>query len=89
MPWYDGYRGGTEKPLELDTTSSHKWNYIRKDIVFVKGDGELIDDHWEFKEQKIKKDDWDIYQKTFSHDSALDDIYAALTELAELIVEEG
>ena len=58
--------------------------YIRKDFQLVPGDGE-IPEHWEWMETKIPKDAMVIYQE---HGEALDDVYAALTELAEIIAGE-
>ena len=34
----------------------------------------------------MTKDDWEVYAAVGNHSEALDDVYAALTELAELIV---
>ena len=76
--------GGSVRPQELDTQSSRKCVYIRRNIVFVEAD-EDREAHYEWDEQKILKDDWAVYEHVLEHDGALDDVYAALTELAELI----
>lgn len=52
--WYEGYRQSDKPPDMIDTTSSKKWVYIRKNIHFVKGD-DIIVDHWAFMERKIAK----------------------------------
>lgn len=52
--WYEGYRQSDKPPDMIDSTSSKKWVYIRKNIHFVKGD-DIIVDHWAFMERKIAK----------------------------------
>ena len=44
-------------------------------------------EHWEYDKAKILKDDWETYEKVQEHNTALDAVYAALTELAEMILE--
>ena len=58
--------GGADKPSELDTTSSKKWNYVRKNFVYVEAeenDDTTIPAHWEWEEMKISKGDWDVFQQ--------------------------
>lgn len=92
MIWYKAESGNATKPAETDTTSSKKWNYIRKDFEFVEevSDKEkvIIPAHWEWLEAKILKEDWETFTQVMSHDEALEDVYTALTELAEIITEE-
>ena len=87
--WRKCDSGDDTRPAELDTTSSHNWNYVRKDITFIPAeegeDGRPA--HYEWLEMKGRKDDWAVYEQVMGHSEALDDVYAALTELAELIVE--
>lgn len=80
----------SERPDELDLVSSHVYNYVRRNIEDKTSEDEQTGEqivYYEFEEAKIKKTDWALYQKLVSHDDALDDVYAALTELADLIVE--
>lgn len=87
--WYKVI-GDVIKPNELDNTSSKKYVYIRKNFIEVSTpptDFEPASTHWEWDEQKILKDDWSIFSQVMDHDVALDDVYAALTELAEIISE--
>lgn len=85
--WYKNGNGDSIKPQALDTTSSKLYNYIRKDFNLIPATEE-IPEHWEWMENKVEKKDWETYMQVADHTVALDDVYAALTELAELI-EEG
>lgn len=88
--WKHAENSGYARPAEVDATSSRSYVYVRKNIVFVQGTGEgdeATPDHYEWDEMKIPKEDWAVYEKVIGHDTALDDVYAALTELAEMIVE--
>lgn len=75
------------KPAELDTTSSKRWNYIRKDFELVEAT-EDFPEHWEYLENKVLKEDWETYTKVIDHGEALEDVYDALAELAEIIEGE-
>ena len=85
--WRKSENGNSTKPAALDTTSSRKWNYVRKDFILIESTEE-IPEHWEWMDQKVLKEDWETYTKVIDHGDALEDVYAALTELAE-IIEEG
>ena len=91
MIWYKAESGNSIKPAETDTTSSKKWNYIRKDFEFfdpVSDQGEvIIPGHWEWLEAKVLKNDWETFQKVLGHDESIEDCQNALIELAEMIVE--
>lgn len=87
--WYRCENRCLDRPLTLDDRSSKKYVYLRKDILLVNAvfDKDMyIPAHYEWLEQKIPKSDWDFYQKTIGYDEALNDVYAALTEIAEMIV---
>ena len=61
--WYK-VTGGETKPPELDTTSSKRWNYVRKNFEYINAielNGQDRPAHWEWDEQKVLKDDWDMY----------------------------
>ena len=85
--WNTAENGTSVKPDALDTTSSKKYNYVRKDFVLVPATEE-IPEHWQWQEKKVLKEDWETFTQVMSHDEALEDVYAALTELAEIIIEE-
>jgi len=82
--WKKVYSATSERPDALDTTSSKKWNYVRKDFVLIEATEENPA-HWEFMEKKVLKEDWETFMSVADHDEALDDVYDALAELAEMI----
>lgn len=82
--WYRNSNSDNNKPSALDTTSSKIYNYIRKDYNLIQADEE-VPEHWEWMENKVEKKDWETYMQVADHAEALDDVYAALTELAEMI----
>ena len=90
--WYRNENGGYARPSDVDTTSSKVYVYVRRNIVFVEevkdGDEIITPAHYEWEEMKIPREMWEVCEKVMGHDTALDDVYEALTELAEMIVEE-
>lgn len=86
--WKHNENGSDTKPSDIDQISSKVYVFIRKDFELIPSDGEDRPAHWCWMEQKIKKSDWELYEKLLNHDIALDDVYAALTELAEIIAGE-
>lgn len=82
--WYTTENSDNIKPSQLDTTSSERWNYVRKDFTLIP-ETEETPEHWKYMENKILKSDWELYMQVADHGIALDDVYAALTELADLI----
>lgn len=85
--WYKCENGSLDRPQEIDSTSSAVYVYVRKDITEIPAE-EDRPAHYEWMETKIRKEDWEVYEQVFGHGEALDDVYAALTELAEMIVGE-
>lgn len=85
--WYHNENSDDIKPAALDRTSSKIYIYVRKQFELITAT-EDIPAHWSWQETKIRKDDWLLYESLMEHNNALDDVYAALTELAELIVGE-
>ena len=90
--WYEVENGDLTRPSDIDTTSSRAYVYVRSNFTVVEEvveEGEVITPaHYKWKEMKIPREMWDVCAKVMGHDVALDDVYAALTELAELIVGE-
>ena len=84
--WNRSENSTSEKPLALDRKSSREYVYVRKDFVFVESTEERPA-HWTYLEARIPMKDWELFVELMDHADALDDVYAALTELAELIVE--
>ena len=60
--------------------------YVRRNIEHIP-ETDDVPAHYKWFEQKIPKKDWETYRMVLEHGDALDDVYAALTELAEMIVE--
>ena len=89
--WYEVENGSVARPADVDSTSSRAYVYVRRNIVFieeVRGGDEIISPaHYRWEEMKIPREMWEVCRKVFAHDDALDDVYAALTELADMIVE--
>lgn len=88
--WYEVENGNLARPGDVDTTSSRVYVYVRRNIVLieeVREEGEIVPAHYKWEEMKIPREMWDVCQKVMGHDSALDDVYDALTELAELFTE--
>ena len=75
--WYKCENATEDKPSAIDSSSSKKYVYLRKDITFVLA-RDNTPAHYEWLEKKVSKDEWTL--------TALEDIYAALAELAEMIV---
>lgn len=85
--WYRNENGSNVKPAVLDTESSKVYVYVRRNFVLVPAE-EDRPEHWTWEEQKILRADWAVYEQVLEHGDALDDVYEALTELAELIIGE-
>ena len=84
--WYDVENGDLIRPAEIDETSSKVYVYVRRNIEIVEATEETPA-HYRWQEMKIPRGMWEVTKKVFNHDSALDDVYSALVELAEIIVE--
>lgn len=74
--WYSSETIG-EKPSSLDLTSSKVYNYMRKDFVsspVVDPDtGETTETlRWTYMEQKIPKDQYELYVQTQQQQADLD-----------------
>ena len=85
--WYRNENGSSVKPDAIDQSASNRYVYVRKNFVLIEAT-EDIPEHWQWMETKILKEDWEIYLEVMDHGTALDDVYAALTELAEIIAGE-
>ena len=63
MNWYK--TESTEYPILIDTTSSKKYNYMRRNVVQVERedrDGNIII-YYEYEECKVLKEEWGIVQQ--------------------------
>lgn len=90
--WREVENGTSARPSDVDENLSKVYVYVRRNIVFVEEvtneDGTAIPAHYKWEETQIPQDVWSICSKVLGHDSALDDVYAALAELATTITEE-
>lgn len=87
--WYKRENTDAVQPSRIQDNGTSV--YIRRNITFVEeyetDEGEIVQAHYEWEELAVSKDIWTICSKFIGHDEALDDVYAALTELAEIITE--
>ena len=91
--WYEVENGELIRPANIDNTSSREYIYIRKEFEIVEAvpeteNNDYIPAHYKWQEMKIWKEDWEMYEKIIAHDDALNDIYNALIELAQLFSEQ-
>ena len=56
MDWYKSE--SATYPLEVDTTSSKRYNYVRRNITEVVKEDVT---YYEYEELKIAKEDWGLY----------------------------
>lgn len=80
--WYAAESG--IMPTEIDNTSSEIYIYLHKDIKKV--EDEEKGTYYTYREQKVKKEDWDMYKQILINTSDLSDVQDALIELAEMVV---
>ena len=88
--WYKVANGSYTRPLDVDMATSRYYVYVRRNITFIEEqttEEEVIPAHYEWEEMRIPREMWEVCASVMGHDAALDDVYAALTELAEIIVE--
>ena len=89
--WYEVENGTLARPRDVDTELSKAYVYVRRNITLVDevrdGDEIIVPQHYKWEEMKIPREMWEVCSKVMGHDEALDDVYSALTELAEMIVE--
>lgn len=60
--WYESESG--VRPQEVDTESSKRYVYVRKDIKELERETEEgKETYFSYLEQKIAREDWEVYQK--------------------------
>ena len=88
--WY--YAEGKERPVIVDGTSSKKWVYIRRNIEEFEREDEtesaIKEKFYRWKEMKIRKDTYPIYQQEQANAANLDYI-AMMTDIDLEDEEEG
>lgn len=74
------------RPAELDTTSSRKYNYVRKNIVEEQRESEQgTITMYVFDELKVAKTDWELFETVSESATRISEVEDAVIELAELI----
>ena len=84
--WYEAENGENIRPADVDETSSRAYVYVRKNFELIP-ETEEFPAHYRWEETKIPKEMWEISKSVFEHTVALNDVYDALAELAEIITE--
>jgi hypothetical protein len=79
--WYTGE--STVYPQLIDTTSSKKWVYVRKNIKEESRTDEAGNSYtvWTFDETKISKDVYSIFESQVNDEARLADIEEVITEI--------
>ena len=79
--WY--YVESKSYPALVDTTSSKKWVYVRRNIKEHEREDEqgIKEIFYSFEETKIPKDVWAIFEKETDNSERLADVEEAITEL--------
>ena len=79
--WYNGE--SSIYPALVDTTSSKKWVYVRRNIEEHEREDEqgIKEIFYSFEETKIPKDVWAIFEKEADNSERIADVEEAITEL--------
>ena len=79
--WYSGE--SSIYPALVDTTSSKKWVYVRRNIEEHECEDEqgIKEIFYSFEETKIPKDVWVIFEKEADNSERIADVEEAITEL--------
>lgn len=89
--WY--YVESKSYPSLIDTTSSKKWVYVRRNIEeHEREDDEGIKEiFYSFEEQKVPKEVWGIFEKTMQNDEKIieNDVKIAEADIRIADVEEA
>lgn len=85
--WYEGT--SSVYPSLVDTTSSKKWVYVRRNIEeHEREDDEGIKEiFYSFEEQKVPKEVWGIFEKTTENDVKIAEADIRLADVEEAITE--
>lgn len=74
--WYNSE--SKNKPELIDSTSSQKYVYVRKNITEIQREDETL---YQYDEAKIPKDVYDIFRQQTESDSRLDEIEETIAEI--------
>ena len=82
----------TEKPLEIDETSSKTVVYVRRNIIEVTVQDEMSEETrtiYRYEENAIPKSDWETYKTVMENQSATTDLELAICDLYEMVAGGG
>lgn len=89
--WYEGT--SSVYPSLVDTTSSKKWVYVRRNIEEHERENDegIKEKFYSFKEQKVPKEIWGIFEKTMQNDEKIieNDVKIAEADIRIADVEEA
>ena len=79
--WYDGE--SSVYPTLIDTTSSKKWVYVRRNVEEHERENEqgTKETFYTFEEQKVSKEIWGIFEKEADNSTRLADVEDVLADL--------
>ena len=85
--WY--YVESKSYPALIDTTSSKKWVYVRRNIEEHEREDErgIKEIFYSFEEQKVPKDVWGIFEKTMQNDEKIIENDIRIADIEEAITE--
>lgn len=83
MNWY--YSESKNRPRTIDTASSQKWVYIRRNISKCEREDEfhpeIKEEFYSYEEMKIPKDVYSIFEKEMDNSDRLDDVEEVIVEI--------
>lgn len=84
MAWRNAQ--STIRPEAIDTTSSKKYNYIRKNITeeTIEQEGQTVT-VYNYLEDQILKEDWSLYESLVDSETRIGEVEDAVIELAGII----
>ena len=85
--WYEGT--SSVYPSLVDTTSSKKWVYVRRNIEEHECENNegIKEIFYSFEEQKVPKEVWGIFEKTMQNDKKIVEADIRLVDVEEAITE--
>lgn len=85
--WYEGT--SSVYPSLVDTTSSKKWVYVRRNIEEHEREDEegIKEIFYSFEEQKVPKEVWGIFEKTMQNDEKFAEADIRIADVEEAITE--
>ena len=85
--WYSGE--SSIYPALVDTISSKKWVYVRRNIEEHEREDEqgIKEIFYSFEEQKVPEDVWGIFEKTMQNDEKIMENDIRIADIEEAITE--